>query len=366
MRIRALGTEVRSLTDQLAAITESRAKTQHDLEQQRVARAVAEQFAVNLVQLKDSFVCEKAKLECELMDTRTEITRLTKIILRSKEEVATQVRENISKERSLEQHLRLRASQTWTVLCAMPRDFSALERDNTFHCLEGSEICDVSNTSSETKHYKSELLFQEEVDSCSFVVRGWCDDKLVELTAFVADYTQAFLNAEVQEGKQLDFLESMQVYEEVYVDDLPSGTRVMSGRWVDAMITTVWRSKYPAYFSWCNKDGENYCAQSVNQHIPQYCVFCWTQASMFVLSDQIKIARSAKSIDIQFSVILHSFSKIELDVRYYEKPEVTIDSQQTYRQLFICWQKGVCRCAVHDIVNFFAVKWSQASDWREA
>ena len=47
--------------------------------------------------------------------------------------------------------------------------------------------------------------------------------------------------------KQLDFLESMQVYEEVYVDDLPSGTRVMSGRWVDAMKTpTVWRSKYIA------------------------------------------------------------------------------------------------------------------------
>ena len=57
VRIRELGTEVSSLTDQLAAITELRAKTQHDLEQQRVARAVAEQFAVNLVQLKDSFVC---------------------------------------------------------------------------------------------------------------------------------------------------------------------------------------------------------------------------------------------------------------------------------------------------------------------
>ena len=47
--------------------------------------------------------------------------------------------------------------------------------------------------------------------------------------------------------KQLEFLESMQVYEEVYVDDLPSGSRVMSGRWVDAMKTpTVWRSKYTA------------------------------------------------------------------------------------------------------------------------
>ena len=92
VRIRALGTEVRSLTDQLAAITESRAKIQHDLERQRVARADAEQFAVNLVQLKDSFVSGKAKLEFELIDTRAEISRLTKIIHRPKAEVATQVR----------------------------------------------------------------------------------------------------------------------------------------------------------------------------------------------------------------------------------------------------------------------------------
>ena len=46
--------------------------------------------------------------------------------------------------------------------------------------------------------------------------------------------------------KQLDFLESMQVYEEVHVHDLPSGSRVMSGRWVDSMKTPVWRSKYTA------------------------------------------------------------------------------------------------------------------------
>ena len=47
--------------------------------------------------------------------------------------------------------------------------------------------------------------------------------------------------------KQLDFLESMKVYEEVYADDLPAGTRIMSGRWVDTMKTpTVWRSKYTA------------------------------------------------------------------------------------------------------------------------
>ena len=319
VRIRALGTEVRSLTDQLTAITESRAKIQHDLERQRVARADAEQFAVNLVQLKDSFVCEKAKLECELMDTCAEISRLTKIIHRPKAEVATQVRGNISQDDSQRaelvrltseldedeyvkagwfSNLTLGQQYTWS----MPGDFSVPERDNTIHCWEGSEICDASNTSSENKQYKSELLFQEKVESRSFVWNGNSSE-----------------------------LSSHDVLQKI--------------------------SKYPAYFSWCNKDGENYCTQSVNQHIPQYCVSCWTQASMSVLSDQIKIARGAKSIDIQFSVMLHSFSKVGLDDRHYEKLEVTIDGQQTYRQLFICRQKGVCRCAVCDTVNFFLVKW---------
>ena len=45
--------------------------------------------------------------------------------------------------------------------------------------------------------------------------------------------------------KQLDFLESMKVFEEVYEDELPAGTHLMSSRWVDTMKTpTVWRSKY--------------------------------------------------------------------------------------------------------------------------
>ena len=119
VRIRELGTEVRSLTDQLAFITELRAKTQHDLEQQRVARAVAEQFAVNLVQLKAN--AQAVDLD-ELDEECKEIHHVWvkgsaentwyPVYASSKEEVVTQVRENISKERSLEQHLSLRASQT--------------------------------------------------------------------------------------------------------------------------------------------------------------------------------------------------------------------------------------------------------------
>ena len=47
--------------------------------------------------------------------------------------------------------------------------------------------------------------------------------------------------------KQLDFLESMKVFEEPYEDELPARTHVMSGRWVGTMKTpTMWRSKYSA------------------------------------------------------------------------------------------------------------------------
>ena len=40
----------------------------------------------------------------------------------------------------------------------------------------------------------------------------------------------------------------MNVFEEVYEDELPAGTHVMSGRWVDTMKTpTMWRSKYKEF-----------------------------------------------------------------------------------------------------------------------
>ena len=47
--------------------------------------------------------------------------------------------------------------------------------------------------------------------------------------------------------EQLDFRDSMKVYEEVCADELVAGTHVMSGRWVDTMNTpTVRRSKHTA------------------------------------------------------------------------------------------------------------------------
>ena len=47
---------------------------------------------------------------------------------------------------------------------------------------------------------------------------------------------------QARQKQQLDFLESMKIFEEVYEDELPAGTHVMSGRWVDTMKTpTRWR-----------------------------------------------------------------------------------------------------------------------------
>ena len=71
-----------------------------------------------------------------------------------------------------------------------------------------------------------------------------------EMTAesfFQAYKDMTVTSKEQARQKQLDFLESMQVFEEAYEDELLAGTHVMSGRWVDTMKTpTMWRSKYTA------------------------------------------------------------------------------------------------------------------------
>jgi len=59
---------------------------------------------------------------------------------------------------------------------------------------------------------------------------------------------------------------------------------------------------YPSDFSWCNKDGVNYCTPNLNQHIPQYCGSCWAHGSVSALGDRIKIARKAQGADVQLSV----------------------------------------------------------------
>ena len=64
---------------------------------------------------------------------------------------------------------------------------------------------------------------------------------------FQAHKDMTVTSKEQARQKQLDFLQSMKVFEEVYEDELPAGTHVISGRWVDTMKTpTMWRSKYTA------------------------------------------------------------------------------------------------------------------------
>jgi len=67
----------------------------------------------------------------------------------------------------------------------------------------------------------------------------------------------------------------------------------------DALLSAV---KYPESFTWCDKDGVNYCTMSRNQHIPQYCGSCWAHGSVSALGDRIKIARGGKGIDINLAV----------------------------------------------------------------
>lgn len=58
----------------------------------------------------------------------------------------------------------------------------------------------------------------------------------------------------------------------------------------------------PDAFTWADVKGTSYLTKNLNQHIPQYCGSCWAHGSISALGDRVKIARGAKSPDINLSV----------------------------------------------------------------
>jgi cathepsin X len=58
----------------------------------------------------------------------------------------------------------------------------------------------------------------------------------------------------------------------------------------------------PASFDWRNVGGQSYVTKSLNQHIPQYCGSCWAHGASSALADRIKIARKARTVDVNLSI----------------------------------------------------------------
>jgi len=135
---------------------------------------------------------------------------------------------------------------------AVPGDFTAPEKDNQFHCHEDGKNCQYGDHGKHKKLQaeaprKSELLSVEETLALGVVLQGNSSQETSHHHLSVP---------------------------EAYPDD----------------------------FTWCNKDGVNYCSASRNQHIPQYCGSCWEHGTLSALEDRIKIARGAQGADIRLSV----------------------------------------------------------------
>lgn len=131
---------------------------------------------------------------------------------------------------------------------AVPGEFTAPEKNNDMHCYLDGSNCQSQESSLPKPTLKSEVFSRQQSEARGIVWRGNSSEE-------------------------------------------PSHHHL-----------AVPKEGYPEEFSWCNKDGVNYCTTSLNQHIPQYCGSCWAHGAVSALQDRIKIQRDGQGIDIALSV----------------------------------------------------------------
>lgn len=160
------------------------------------------------------------------------------------------------------------------------------------------------------KYYSLDTAFNTCVEACLDTGAPTTELKKATLSSPCASIGYSALSA-----TQAKLISAGKIEVEVYSQ--PKRTEVWSAKFEQELgISKGERSTaflnstaVPAEFSWCNKDGVNYCTMSRNQHLPQYCGSCWAHGAVSALADRIKIAQGGSNgvagspnIDINLSV----------------------------------------------------------------
>ena len=69
-------------------------------------------------------------------------------------------------------------------------------------------------------------------------------------------------------------------------------------------------------FSCCNEDSEDYCAQSVDQCIPQFCGSCWFEATMSAGTHQDDHEHHSEIVSLNVQKISKIGKKIQKYTKY--------------------------------------------------